>query len=95
MAFGREVGREISAPAGAATSEVEPTRSSCGEVIGNAAGVAAAAAVENPRGQVREAKSELGHQEAQRAQEGQGEDGLHAGLGRVEHKAAGWESRSP
>ncbi len=80
-------GREISAPAGAATSEVEHAGSSCGEVIGNAAGVAAAVAAENSRGQVREAKSELGRQEAQRAQKGQGEDGLHAGLGRVENKA--------
>ena len=78
--------REISAPAGAATSEVEHTGSSCGEVIGNAAGVAAAAAAENPRGQVREAKSELSRQEAQRAQEGQGEEESHANWDRVEHK---------
>ena len=56
-------------------------------MIGNAAGVAAAVAAENPRGQVREAKSELSRQEAQRAQKGQGEDGLHAGLDRAEHKA--------
>ena len=85
-AWSTRQGREISVTAGAATSDVEHAGSSCGEVIGNAAGVAAAVAAENPRGQVHEAKSELGRQEAQRAQEGQGEEESHANWDRVEHK---------
>ncbi len=46
IAFGGEVGRELSAPAGAATWEAQHNRSSCGEAFGDSAGVAAAAAVD-------------------------------------------------